>query len=172
MPDAAAAHRAAASVRLRVQVLAPPPDVGDRNCVERAMQSEEVQRPPKVVFRLGYPPVRGRSSLRLGDEVLSGELRERCLLGQVVHRTPLAPRAELIQLRESLGSEDLGDPEIGRRQRLARNDERLAPPSHVGIVAEVCVRALRATYRYDGAGRRVAEVSSDGRRDSTLYDPA
>jgi len=128
-----------------VQVFAPLSDVGDREGVERAMLPEEAQRSLKVVFRLGYPPVRGRSSLRLGDEVLAGKLRQGRLPGQVVHRTPLAPRAELIQLGESLGSEDLGDPEIGRRQRLARNDKRLAPPSHVGIVAEVCVRALRAT---------------------------
>ena len=145
MPDATAAHRAAASVRLRVQLLAPRPNVGHRDGVERPMRSEEVQRPPKVVLRFGHPSLRGRPCFRLGDEVFSGELRQRRLPGQAVHRAPLAPRAELIQLRESFGSEDLGDPEICRRQCLARHDERLAPPSHVGIVAEVCVRALRAT---------------------------
>jgi hypothetical protein len=51
----------------------------------------------------------------------------------------------LIQLGESLGCEDLGDLEIGRRQCFAPHDKRLAPPSDVGMITEVSVRALRAT---------------------------
>jgi len=44
---------------------------------------------------------------------------------------------------------------------------RRARPNVAGLDTLMTTR-----YRYDGAGRRIAEVSPDGKRDSTFYDPA
>ena len=83
------------------------------------------------------------------------DLADRDTLNQTIAPAKGGDPAQTVTVRQAFDAE-------GNRLSVARQSS--SPDGGIGVIT--------TTWRYDLAGRTVAEVASDGQKDSTLFDPA